>query len=241
MVPLIVFILAVIMIACEISKPGRSFPTVAGWWSRAALLNILQVVVILVGAYTWDQFLRGWSLFSLESLNPTLGGLLGYLLITFVFYWWHRLRHSSNFLWKWFHQIHHSPQRLEIITAFYKHPFEQIADAILSSIILFAVLGLDATAASYAVLLSGIGELFYHWNVKTPYWLGFFIQRPESHCVHHEDGLHHYNYSDLPVWDMLFGTFRNPRTFDKKCGLGQEEYRLKEMLFGVNVEPREDF
>ena len=55
-----------------------------------------------------------------------------------------------------------------------------------------------------------MAELLYHWNVSTPAWLGYLIQRPESHCVHHQHGLHRYNYADLPVWDMLFGTFRNP-------------------------------
>jgi sterol desaturase/sphingolipid hydroxylase (fatty acid hydroxylase superfamily) len=29
--------------------------------------------------------------------------------------------------------------------------------------------------------------------------------------VHHARGIHHYNYADLPVIDLLFGTFRNPR------------------------------
>jgi sterol desaturase/sphingolipid hydroxylase (fatty acid hydroxylase superfamily) len=71
--------------------------------------------------------------------------------------------------------------------------------------------------------------------VPTPYWLGFFVQRPESHCVHHEEGLHHYNYADLPVWDWMFGTLRNPRSWDARCGFGEAEYRLGEMLRGIDV------
>jgi sterol desaturase/sphingolipid hydroxylase (fatty acid hydroxylase superfamily) len=31
-------------------------------------------------------------------------------------------------------------------------------------------------------------------------------------------GVHYYNYSDFPPWDMLFGTFRNPRKFMGECG-----------------------
>jgi sterol desaturase/sphingolipid hydroxylase (fatty acid hydroxylase superfamily) len=54
--------------------------------------------------------------------------------------------------------------------------------------------------------------------------------------VHHQEGVHSFNYSDLPLWDMLFGTFRNPRTFDARCGFGIEgESRLGEMLLGVDV------
>lgn len=49
-----------------------------------------------------------------------------------------------------------------------------------------------------------------HANIRTPRWLGYFVQRPESHCVHPARGVHHYNYSDIPLWDILFGTFVNP-------------------------------
>jgi hypothetical protein len=84
--------------------------------------------------------------------------------------------------------------------------------------------------------LSGIGELFYHWNVKTPYWLGFVVQRPESHLIHHEEGLHDYNYSDLPIWDILFGTFRNPHEWNERCGFGSgQEQMVIEMLHGIDA------
>jgi sterol desaturase/sphingolipid hydroxylase (fatty acid hydroxylase superfamily) len=48
--------------------------------------------------------------------------------------------------------------------------------------------------------------------------------------------VHSFNYSDLPLWDMMFGTFRNPRRWEARCGFGAErEPRLAEMLRGVNV------
>ena len=37
-------------------------------------------------------------------------------------------------------------------------------------------------------------------NVRTPQWLGYLVQRPESHSVHHQRGVHAYNYSDLPLF-----------------------------------------
>jgi sterol desaturase/sphingolipid hydroxylase (fatty acid hydroxylase superfamily) len=52
-----------------------------------------------------------------------------------------------------------------------------------------------------------------HMNIRTPQWLGYLVQRPESHSVHHGRGIHHYNYSDLPLFDIVFGTFRNPKEF----------------------------
>jgi sterol desaturase/sphingolipid hydroxylase (fatty acid hydroxylase superfamily) len=153
-----------------------------------------------------------------------------------VYYWWHRARHEIPFLWRWFHQVHHSPQRIEIITSFYKHPFELIVNGALSSLLLFAVAGVSPAAGAVAVTITGLAELFYHWNVRTPYWLGFLFQRPESHCIHHRDGWHRSNFADLPLWDMLFGTFDNPRDFASACGFGPErEPLLGDMLLGRDV------
>ncbi len=235
-IPLIVFGTGMVMMVAEVVHPGRSWQQVAGWWIRAALHNGLQGVMVLVAGLTWDRWLMEHRLWSADALGITGGALVGYLVLTFVYYWWHRWRHEVSFLWRWFHQVHHSPQRIEVITSFYKHPFELLANSILSSVILYLLVGVGPAAAAQAVLISGLAELFYHWNVCTPYWLGYIFQRPESHCVHHQEGLHSYNFADLPIWDLLFGTFRNPIQWQERCGFGAErEQRLGEMLLGVDV------
>jgi sterol desaturase/sphingolipid hydroxylase (fatty acid hydroxylase superfamily) len=232
---LIVLCGALFMILYERRCPGRSWPEVRYWWLRAIFLNGLQVGTVYVAGLSWDRWMLKWHHGSLTHVSSFWGGIIGYLSITFIFYWWHRIRHANDFLWRWLHQLHHSPQRLEIITAFYKHPFELIADSVICSAILYIGLGLAPAAAANAVLLSALAELFYHWNIKTPYLLGYIFQRPESHCVHHQYGVHAYNYSDLPLWDILFGTFKNPKKWNAQCGLGQEEHRFIELLFGINV------
>ncbi len=51
-----------------------------------------------------------------------------------------------------------------------------------------------------------------------------------------EARLHHYNYADLPLWDILFGTFRNPRVRDGRCGFGDsQEDRLIKLRCGRNI------
>ncbi len=235
-VPVIVLSAAVAMVVVERLRPGRSFPESAGWWARAALLNGLQVAMVFLGGRLWEPWLREHRLWSADALGTAGGALAGYLAITFVYYWWHRWRHESAFLWRWLHQVHHSVQRLEVISSFYKHPLEIASNGVLSSAILYLVVGVSAEAAALALLLTGLAELFYHWNVRTPHWLGYVIQRPESHCYHHGRGIHGKNYADLPLWDMLFGTFHNPESWEAACGLGaEEEGRLGEMLLGVDV------
>jgi sterol desaturase/sphingolipid hydroxylase (fatty acid hydroxylase superfamily) len=238
MIVLVVFVAALLMMTSEALQPGRKWPQVTGWWLRALVLNACQVGVVYLAGITWDGWMQRHRLWSADRLGLAAGAVIGYLVITFVFYWWHRWRHEVGFLWRWFHQVHHSPQRIEVITSFYKHPFELVVNSILSSTILYLGVGVGVQSASYAVLLTGLAELVYHWNVRTPYWLGFIFQRPESHCVHHQEGVHSFNYSDLPLWDMIFGTFRNPRRFEAKCGFGSQELRLQEMLLGKDVNKR---
>ncbi|HEU5321631.1 MAG TPA: sterol desaturase family protein [Methylomirabilota bacterium] len=235
-IPLVVAAVALGMIVWERAAPGRPWPRVAGWWARALSLNALQAAMVFVAGAAWDGWMLRHRPWSADGLGVPAGALLGYLVVTFVYYWWHRWRHEVGWLWRWLHQVHHSPQRIEVITSFYKHPLELLANGVLSSAIVYLVVGLGPAAASTAVLLTGLAELFYHWNVRTPPWLGYLIQRPESHCVHHQEGLHAFNYADLPLWDMLFGTFRNPGAWRGRCGFGPAgEPRLLAMLRGVDV------
>lgn len=235
MVALTVIAVAVVMMVAELRVPGRKWPKVAGWWARALLLNAVQVAIAYVSTRSWDPWMADRRPWSADSLGTVGGAVVGYLVITFLYYWWHRARHRFDFLWRTFHQVHHSPQRIEIITSFYKHPVEIFGNGLLSSAIAYFLVGLSPLATTYAVVATGLAELFYHWNVPTPWWLGFLIQRPESHCVHHQAGLHSYNYGDLPIYDILFGTFRNPKRWAATCGFGDKEHELGPMLAGRDI------
>lgn len=103
--------------------PGWPLPHVRTWPLRVLIINFLQLGVVLVAGVTWERWFSSASLFHLSAhVSPTVGGIVAYIIATFVFYWWHRWRHEKDWLWRYFHQIHHSPQRLEVITSFYKHP-----------------------------------------------------------------------------------------------------------------------
>ncbi|MBA2660940.1 MAG: sterol desaturase family protein [Bradymonadaceae bacterium] len=227
------------MIGVELVQPARAWPDVAGWWGRAIVFNALQIAAVYVAGVAWDGWMIESRPWSLDAIGPTAGAIVGYLVLTFVYYWWHRARHSSQFLWNWLHQFHHSAQRLEVITSFYKSPTEMIANALISSIVVYLLVGLSPEAAAGAMLISGVAEFFYHWNVKTPHWLGYIVQRPESHCVHHQRGVHRSNYGDLPLWDILFGTFDNPREWRDACGFEpDEELQILDMLVGRDVQKK---
>jgi sterol desaturase/sphingolipid hydroxylase (fatty acid hydroxylase superfamily) len=165
------------------------------------------------------------------GLGVVGGAIVGFVVLELAVYAWHRSVHTFGPMWRAFHQIHHSPQRVDIPGALLFHPLETAAYTLIPLFITVIVLGLDPLAAALTGYLFTFYGLFQHWNIRTPQWLGYFIQRPESHCVHHRKGVHIYNFSDLPLWDIVFGTFRNPKQYLGECGFeGGGDRRLGEML-----------
>ncbi|MEM7225442.1 MAG: sterol desaturase family protein [Pseudomonadota bacterium] len=237
-----IFATFAVCFSLERVTPGWTLPQVRTWPARVFLINGAQLGVVLVGGLTWERWLSSASLFHLsEQLSPAAGGLVAYVIATFIFYWWHRWRHESDVLWRVFHQIHHSPQRLEVITSFYKHPLEMIVNSVLGGVLVFAVLGLSVEAGAVYTLCTALGEFFYHTNIKTPRWVGLVFQRPEMHRIHHQHGRHKNNYGDITWWDMLFGTYENPKDWDRTCGFDDaKEQKLLQMLAFKDVHSRRD-
>ncbi len=232
---------AVVCFALERLYSGWELPRVRGWPLRVVAVNLVQLSVVLLAGVTWERWFSSVSIFPLrEQMGPFAGGLLAYFVATFVFYWWHRWRHESDLLWRTFHQIHHSPQRIEVITSFYKHPIEMIFNSILGSVLVYAVLGLNAEGAAVYTACTALGEFFYHTNMRTPQWVGWVFQRPEMHRIHHQYGWHRNNYGDIVWWDWLFGTYENPPSFDATCGFDDDkEQRLADMLLWRDVHASE--
>ena len=215
----LIFGLAALFMTAERILPGRELPIVPHWYLRAALLNSCQLGIIVLAGYTWNRWFMGWSMLSIADQMPSiLQGFFSWFVGTFVFYWWHRLRHGSRWCWLVFHQIHHSPARIEMLTAFYKHPLEIAVNSIIASAIIYLVLGGSLQAAAWFNIFAAAGEMFYHSNLRTAHWLGYFIQRPEHHSIHHEVDVHDFNYGDITWWDRLFGTFRDADKFASRCG-----------------------
>jgi sterol desaturase/sphingolipid hydroxylase (fatty acid hydroxylase superfamily) len=231
-----VLIATVIFLLAERIFPGRTLPISKGWYFRALLVNFGQLAITLATARVWINLFGGRSLLHLSFWgSPLLEGFVGWFVGTFFFYWWHRIRHLDGF-WIIFHQIHHSPSRIELATSFYKHPVEILSDAILTALVLYPLLGCSMMGAFWYNFFAATGEYFYHANLSTPPWLRYFIQTPELHSIHHQFGVHMFNYADIPLWDRIFGTYRDTTAFVDRCGfpIGAEE-KLKEMLLFRDV------
>jgi len=169
-------------------------------------------------------------------LGTWAGALVGLLVYEAGAWAWHRSMHASTFLWRALHQMHHSAERLDTYGAFWFSPLDMVGWTALSSLSLTLVVGLTPEATTLTVLTVTLLAIFQHTNLRTPRWLGYVIQRPESHSRHHARGVHAGNYSDLPVFDLVFGTFDNPRAFATQTGFYDgASARIADMLLWRDV------
>lgn len=228
------------MMAWEALLPAQRLPTVRGWKTRGLLFFFAFFFLSTYLPLWLDPWLERWRLLDLTGWPVWLSSLTGILLYELGIYAWHFTLHRSDFLWRTFHQMHHSAERLDTFGAFFFSPLDMVGWTVLGSVCFALIAGLPPAAVTTVLLVTTFFSMFQHANVRTPYWLGFFIQRPESHALHHARGIHRWNYSDLPLFDMLFGTFLNPRNsrrpatgfYDGASG------RFRDMLLGKNIVAR---
>ena len=210
-----------------VAGPARAFPRIRFW----RLLGLAAMATTLAVYALVPPLLLPW----LPARSPLDLGRLGLvaalptvLLASFLAYWAHRLQHRSDSLWRLGHQLHHSVLRVDTASAMMFHPFELIVQAGLTTFAAWA-LGAPRDAAALAGLIAFLLGLFPHLNIGTPLWLGPWLQRPEAHLLHHERGVHARNYGELPLWDLLFGTYANPVSIEG-VAVGFEPRRSRRVL-----------
>lgn len=215
---------------------ARRFETPRFWRIRAFAVSLLAVALSFVVPMGWARLLGDRALLNLSVLGTAGGAIAGILVYELAHYWYHRMVHRNDTLWRFLHQMHHSPESLDAWGAYYLAPSDVTMFVTLQTLVLGPILGLSVGSSMIAALFLTFNGIFQHANLHTPMWLGYIIQRPESHGIHHQRGVHAYNYSDLPLWDMVFGTFRNPRTFEGEVGFWNgASAKVGDMLLAKDV------
>jgi sterol desaturase/sphingolipid hydroxylase (fatty acid hydroxylase superfamily) len=226
------FVLALI---AERLFPARQLPRVRGWLVKGLLFFtftglVNALVPALVAKVVGDR-----APLHLAGLGTVGGAIVGFLVADFVGYWIHRTMHRLPWLWRWTHQMHHSAERMDLAGMSYSHPFDIFLTFGLTGLAT-GLLGLTPAAGALAGFLGYATAVVQHSNIRSPRWLGYLIMRPEQHGLHHERGVHAYNYGNFSLWDMMFGTFRNPQAFPAQYGFWDgASRRLGRMLIGRDV------
>lgn len=223
------------LILLEALFPARRLQEIRGWHARALAVFAAYFFLSSYLPLLWGEALASARLADLQSMHPVAGTVIGVLLFEFFVYVYHRAVHSNHWLWRMFHQMHHSAERVDTFGAFYFSPLDTVGFAFLSSLAL-SLVGLPAESVTWTLYVTMFLATFQHTNIRTPQWLGYFVQRPESHSLHHGRGIHAFNYSDLPLFDLLFGTFRNPNDFVAESGFdGASSAEIVPMLLFRDV------
>ena len=207
-----------LLIIWEALFPAQQLPKVKNWKLKGMTSFTVFFFLSSYLPLLTDPFLSQYQLFDLTSLGNIGGGIVAIIIYELAVFVWHRAMHKSNFLWRTFHQMHHSAERMDTYGAFYFSLFDMIGFTFLGSVCFALLIGVTPQAVTIMLLGTMFLGIFQHTNIKTPYWLGYVIQRPESHTVHHAKGIHKHNYSDLPIFDIIFGSFKNPKDYEHETG-----------------------
>jgi sterol desaturase/sphingolipid hydroxylase (fatty acid hydroxylase superfamily) len=220
----------------EVIAPASGASCDKRWRILAGSLNLANLAVVLVAGWLFGDWIARHALLPLPASVPVvLQSLIIFLVASGLAYGWHRLTHASNTLWRCVHQLHHSPSRIEALTAFYVHPLDSFLATLLNAGVAYGVFGASPLTAALVLGYVSLFNLVAHADQRTPWWLGFILQRPEMHRLHHERHSHRSNYG-LPLWDLIFGTWRNPREGTVECGFSADrEFKVRDMLLMRDV------
>lgn len=241
-VMLMVMGMYLLLMVWEAAFPARKLPHIAFWKLKGITAFVLYVLLSTYVPFLYAHLLPGAQLFDLSGMPVYISATVAILVYELGIYVWHRTMHRNNLLWKVMHQMHHSAERLDTYGAFFFSPMDMIGFTLLGTVCFSMILGLQPAAVTIMLLVTNFFAIFQHANIKTPVWLGYIIQRPESHAIHHGKGIHAYNYSDLPLYDMLFGTFKNPGEYVPETGFynGASDRMLDMLMFRDVSEPSSD-
>jgi len=139
--------------------------------------------------------------------------VLGFLMLDYTLYVWHRMNHRVPFLWR-FHAVHHLDLDLDSTTGLRFH-FGELALAAGFRALQILLLGIDADTLRLWQQLLIVSVVFHHSNLELPRdaerRLVMAIATPRMHGIHHSTRPEELdsNFSSLlSWWDRLHGTIR---------------------------------
>ncbi len=180
------------------------------WWLALGAFALIWLRVLMLA---WDLPLPSLGI-TIPVDSVIAEGFLFYTVYSFGNYWAHRWKHTNYTLWHYTHTFHHMPSHMDTRVAFFRHPSEILFNSVYLIVLGQMIFGISLEAAAIALVIEGCLESFHHANIRLPRWmrpLGYVIQTPEMHLVHHELGRHKSNYTPF-LWDSIFGTVSFPHT-----------------------------
>jgi sterol desaturase/sphingolipid hydroxylase (fatty acid hydroxylase superfamily) len=197
----------------DLPHAARNLAVAALGGATTALAELALGWPILRRPSAFGKAGRRRGLLRVLPLPRGLRALLGFLLLDYTLWMWHRLNHAVPILWR-FHLPHHVDRDLDATTGLRFH-FGELALSAGFRAGQLAVLGVGRGAflGYQVVLLAGV--LFHHSNLRLPIGVERGLCRvfvtPRMHGIHHSivEAEAGSNFGSLfPWWDDIHGTRR---------------------------------
>lgn len=150
---------------------------------------------------------KNYALFTIP--NEWWVWVLLILTTDLVWYWYHRLGHTINFLWA-AHIVHHQSEEFNLTVSARITVFQALIRNVFWCIIPF--IGFHPAMVIAILVVHGAYSFFTHTQLIGKLgWLEYIFITPSLHGVHHASNEKYLdkNYGDVFVfWDKLFGTFQ---------------------------------
>ncbi|MQL69633.1 hypothetical protein Taro_001913 [Colocasia esculenta] len=137
-------------------------------------------------------------------------------------YSWHRLTHTSKFLYKHVHSFHHRMVVPYAYGAQYFHPVDAFVGEIVGGVLSTVVSGMPPRTAAvfFSVLtIKGVDDHCGLWFPNHPFHR-FLCNNSAFHAFHHQHEGIKYNFSAyfFANWDKLLGTYMPYSVLERKGG-----------------------
>jgi sterol desaturase/sphingolipid hydroxylase (fatty acid hydroxylase superfamily) len=181
-------------------------------------VNYLLVSIILLVSLNIAPVFFGWAVSDkFQVIVRSWAIPVQFIAVVFIAdlaqYTVHRIYHHVPLLWK-MHAVHHSAKAMDWLASSRINFFEILITR--SAIFLpLYLLGFSHEALAGYIALFHFQAVFIHANFGMNFgWLNYFLVTPQYHHWHHSDDekAMDINYAvNIPIIDMLFGTFYLPK------------------------------
>ena len=211
-------VLALLVLERKYPLRKRTMPSVPRLLTNVKLVPLatlslrLALVPAVVQAARFSQRTR-LGLLHRASLPTWLSGMLGFALLDYGNYGWHRLNHRFGFLWR-FHQVHHADLDMDVSTGLRFHVLEMLISVFYRAGIV-ALAGVNPRTTLWYEIVFELANNFHHSNTRLPEKLDQRLSRllvtPRMHGIHHSIVRQETDSNYCIVftyWDQLHRTFR---------------------------------
>ncbi|MEW6129971.1 MAG: sterol desaturase family protein [Acidobacteriota bacterium] len=208
-------------------------------WALDAAGLIIQGIVIPILQTTLIYGLFAMLLPQLKGtldVHPALAFVLNFIGVDYLYYWNHRLLHSTTF-WDT-HAVHHTAKQMDL--------FITSRNTLWSSLLIVYVwvngllifLLKDPRLFILAISLTASLDLWRHTSFTfkpQSRWHGLFalvLITPNEHAWHHSRTKANKNFgANLSIWDRLHGTYFSPTQLPETFGIASDLNLTRKLFF----------